>query len=358
MQKIKDGFVKFWGFIRKHKWSVSLVIMAFLVGGFFVWDSLTAGTFSPNGEITLKPKKEEKFRAPLSGVLVEKERTERKPIAVMVENHPDARPQSGLNQAALVYETFAEGGITRFLAIFQENDVLEIGPVRSARPYYVNWAESYKAIYAHVGGNIDALDLIGKIKNFYDINQFAFGNYFWRATKKYAPHNVYTTTGKLIEAAKSKGYPVTDNAISAYSFKDDEEEGKRPVDFSFLVNFNSTFAVTWTYQAKTNEFIRFMQGKVQTDSVTKEQIKAKNVIIMFSDFSYGTTRLGEQATKIRTTGSGNAIFYIDGAKTTGIWKRTEGANPTRFYAVDGTEIILNAGTTWIEVAPTGTAVQE
>jgi hypothetical protein len=357
MQKVKEVFIRFWRFIKKHKWSVSLVIMALLVGGFFIWDSITAGTFTPSGEITLRPKKEEKFQAPLSGRMVEKERTTRKPMAVVIENHPDARPQSGLNEAAVVYETLAEGGITRFLAIFQENDVTEIGPVRSARPYFVNWAESYKAIYAHVGGNIDALDLIGKIKNFYDINQFVFGNYFWRDVKKYAPHNVYTTTQKLIDAARSKGYPVTDDSISAYLFKDDEEEGKRPADFSFVVNFNPNFAVTWTYSAKSNEFNRFMQGKAQTDSVTKEQIKAKNVIVMFSDFSYGTTRYGEQATKIRTTGTGSAIFYIDGLRSTGTWKRSEVANPTRFYDVNGLEVKLNAGTTWICVAPTGTAVQ-
>jgi hypothetical protein len=112
----------------------------------------------------LKPKKIELYRAPLSGRMVEKEKTTRKPIAVVVENHPDARPQSGLNDAALVFETFAEGGITRFLAVFQENDVANIGPVRSARPYFVEWATSLKALFAHVGGNIDALDLISSKK--------------------------------------------------------------------------------------------------------------------------------------------------------------------------------------------------
>lgn len=357
MQKIKDGFVKLWGFIKKHKWSISLVAATLLIGGFFVFDSLTAGTFTPSGEITLKPKEEEKFRAPLSGRMVEKERTERRPMAVVIENHPDARPQSGLNDASLIYETFAEGGITRFLAIFQENDVSEIGPVRSARTYFVDWANAYKALFAHVGGNIDALDLIEDTKGFYDINQFYFGSFFWRDTKRYAPHNVYTKTEKLIAAAKSKGFSVADSNIAAYLFKDDNKEEERPESLVFNVKFNANFPVTWAYDRKDNCFLRSILGVPQKDRVSGEQFKAKNVIVMYSDFTYGKTRYNEQATKIRTTGSGSAIFYIDGVKTTGTWSRTSGANITRFYDTSGAEIKLNAGMTWIEVAPVGTAVE-
>lgn len=352
----KNFFSKFWDFIKRHKWSVALVIAALGIGGFFIWDSLTAGTFTPSGDISLRPKKEERVKAPLSGRLVTREQSVRKPIAVVVENHPDARPQSGLNEASLVYETFAEGGITRFLAIFQENDVKEIGPVRSARVYFYEWAASLKALFAHVGGNIDALDLISQARNFYDLNQFSLGSYFWRDSKRLAPHNVYTTTAKLYDAAKSKGYPVTDDNISAYQFKDEESEEKRPADFSFLVNFNASFGVTWKYAAKTNDFTRSMLGKVQTDKVTEEPIKAKNIVVMFSDFGYGTTRIGEQTVKIRTTGSGSVAFFVDGVKTTGTWKRSEG-NMVRFYNAEGSEIKLNAGLTWIEMVPTGTAVQ-
>jgi hypothetical protein len=356
MQKVKEFFGKLWGFIKKHKWSISLVLLAIMIGGFFVWDSLTAGTFTP-GEITIK-KKEEKFIAPLSGLEVtEKERTERKPMAVVVENHPDARPQSGLNKAAIVYETFAEGGITRFLAVFQENDVAEIGPVRSARPYFVEWAYSYKAFFAHVGGNIDALDMIGSLKGFYDLNQFYFGSFFWRDAKRYAPHNVYTTTAKLVEAAKTKGFPTSDTNISAYQFKKETEKDKRPINSTLKVVFNANFTVTWNYIQETNEYHRFMLGKSQTDRQAGEQIKAKNIIVMFSDFSYGKTRIGEQATTIRTTGSGSALFFIDGVKTTGTWKRSQGQNPTRYYDPQGVEIKLNPGTTWVEVAPTGTVVE-
>jgi len=287
--------------------------------------------------------------------MVEKEKTTRKPMAVVIENHPDARPQSGLNQASLVYETFAEGGITRFLAIFQEEDVAELGPVRSARTYFVDWALSHAALFAHVGGNIDALDMITRYKVL-DLNQFAFGSYFWRDPKRYAPHNVYTTTDKLREAAKSKNYATEDSNISSYQFKDDVSQEERPVDFSFVVNFNPNFAVTWAYAKKDNQFLRSILGQKQIDRVTGKQLEAKNVVVMFTGFSYGTTRLGEQKTNIVTTGSGNAVFYIDGKKTAGTWKRSGQSSPTRFYDSSGAEIKLNAGTTWIEVAPAGTTI--
>lgn len=352
--KFRGFFLKVWEFVKKHKWSVGLVTIALLVAAFFIWDSLTARTFTPD-DIFLKPKKETKVRAPLSGRMVEEDIAKRTPMAIVVENHPDARPQSGLNKAAIVYETFAEGGITRFLAIFQDEDAGEIGPVRSARTYSVLWAKSYGALYGHVGGSKAALSLIKTISSFYDLDQFGLDSFYWRDNNRYAPHNVYTTTKKIMEAAKERNYPVTSDNIPAYQFKDDAEKEDLPKTFSFTVNFNTSFAVTYTYSPEKNEFYRSIAGVKHTDRVTKEQVKAKNVIVMFSDFPYGNLSL-EKAPKIRTTGTGKAFFYIDGVKTAGTWKRNENT-VTRFFNAKGKEVTLNAGTTWIDVVPVGTAVK-
>lgn len=354
MQKIKVFFTKVWTFIKKHKWSISLIILAIAIGGFFIWDSFTATGGINFGDIKLRPKPEVKVRAPISGNLVPPDVAQKKPVAIVIENHPDARPQSGLNSASLVFETFAEGGITRFLAIFQEGESREIGPVRSARTYFVDWAASYKALFAHVGGNIDALDMLPK-SGAYDINQFYFGNFFWRDNKRYAPHNVYTTVAKLYEAAKTKNYPTTDSNISAFLFKDDLKKEERSIASSFTVNFNQSFAVTYSYDPEKNSYLRSMSKIPQKDNTTGEQIVAKNVIVCFSDFSYGKTRIGEQKTTIRTTGKGNALFFIDGARNTGTWSRQSGGI-TRFFDANGNEIKLNAGTTWVEFAPIGTQV--
>ena len=356
MQKVKEFFLRIGRFIKRHKAATILVTLAILLGGFFIWDSFPAsGGIVPDITIKQKPK-EERVRAPISGRLTSKDRAERKPMAVVIENHPDSRPQSGINKASLVYETFAEGGITRWLAVFQEEDVAEIGPVRSARNYFVEWALGFNALFAHVGESSDALDLISKYKVL-DLNQFSLGSFFWRDNKRYSPHNVYTTTDKLREAAKSKKYATEDSKVPSFMFKDDPKESDRPESLSFVVNFNPNFAVTWTYDKKNNQFLRSMAGKKQVDRVTSEQFAAKNVIVEFSEFTYGTTRTGEQSTKIRTTGTGKAIFYIDGKRTAGKWERSGVTSAPRFFDESGKEVVLNGGTTWVEVVPTGTVVQ-
>lgn len=343
-------------FIKFHKWSSLLVVVGFLVGGYILWDSFSAGVSNlPDIKIVKKPKIE-KVRAPLSGILVEPEIAKKTPVAIVVENHPDARPQSGLNKADMVFETFAEGGITRFLAIYQTDEsAREIGPVRSARPYFVEWAKSYAALFAHVGGSIDALDLIKNL-NVYDLNQFNFGKYFWRDQKRFAPHNVYTTIANLRSAARTKNYPAENTKLASYNFKEDTpQEGRGPAA-AFKVNFNGSFYVTYAYVPADNYYYRSVRGVKQTDRPTGEQIRAKNVVVCFSDFSYGKTRYNEQKVNIRTTGSGKAIIYRDGTVISGTWKRSAG-NIVRFYDQEGKEAALNAGTTWVDFVPNGTAVK-
>ena len=358
MQKVSDFFKRVGKFLWKHKWSALLIILALGVAGFFLWDSFSASNNISFDPLNLKKPKPAPttVRAPLSGRMVSEEQAKRKLVAVVIENSPEARPQSGLNDASLVFETFAEGGITRFLVFFQENEPKEIGPVRSARAYFVKWATAYKALYAHVGGSSEAFDLIASLKTL-DINQFYFGNYFWRDTKRLAPHNVYTTLKKLYDAAKSKGYPVTDDAIPAFQFKDDAAEADRSSDFSFTVWFNNSFATTYTYSQKDNAYYRSMSKVKQADKNTGAQVVAKNIIVAFTDFSYGTTRTGQQSTKIRVSGSGKITYFIDGMAKEGTWKAPNETTPMRFYDATGSELKLNAGTTWVEVVPTGTAVK-
>lgn len=352
---MKKWGVALWNFLKRHRWSVLLTCLALAVAGFFIWDSFSASNGGEPGLGKLRPKPIKTVAAPISGLQVAPEVITKKPIAVVIENHPDARPQSGLSKADLVYETFAEGGITRFLAVFQSQEPKEIGPVRSARTYFVDWASSYKALYAHVGGNIDALDMIPS-SALYDLNQFYNGSYFWRDTSRYAPHNVYTTMAKLYSAAGKRNYPVTDSAVPAFSFKKELKSEERPATFKFTVNFNSSFAVTWTYDSKTNRFMRSILGVSQKDKTTGEQIGVKNVMIGFTEISYGKTRYNEQAVRIRTTGTGSAIYYIDGKRYTGTWRRNTKSDILRFYDLTGSEVKLNPGTTWVEFVPSGTTV--
>jgi hypothetical protein len=353
---VKKIFTKIKKFSLRHRWSLALIALSLIVSGYVIWDNYSFQITESLPEINVsKKKEEEKVRAPFSGLKITKEAAETTPIAVIVENHPDARPQSGLNSADIVFETFAEGGITRFLAVYHsQTPPKEIGPIRSARPYFVEWAKSMEAYFAHVGGSIDALDLISKLR-VYDINQFNFGAYFWRDRTRYAPHNVYSTLEKIKTAAATKKYPEQNSSLSGYKFTDDPGVEARPAAFSFRVLFNSSYGVTYSYSPEDNYFYRSVAGRKHTDRSTGEQLKAKNVLIGFSEFTYGRTRYNEQKVDIRTTGSGKAVAYINGQRNEGSWKRASG-DIVRFYNASGEEFVLSPGTTWIDFVPTGTSV--
>lgn len=347
------------GFLKRYRGIILFTLCVLGVLIFFVWDTFSTKKLNnPLPEIKPKaiPKEPPKTRAPLSGILVDHLTAEKIPIAVVVENHINARPQSGLNEADLIYETYAEGGITRFLAFYQSREPKEIGPVRSAREYFVEWAKSYNVPFAHVGGSAEAIELIKKLK-VYDLNQFSLSGFFWRDKSRFAPHNVYTTVSKLRAAIASRGYPLESRNIPSFVFKDEEPIGSRPDNYRFEVNFNQSYAVTWEYDKLKNNFVRIQRGAYQTDRVTKEKIAAKNVIIVFTSINFIKSNIsGQPRTIIKTIGTGNALIFIDGQKINGRWKRESQNLPMKFYGSGDQEIKLNSGTTWVEVVPLGLSV--
>jgi hypothetical protein len=262
-------------------------------------------------------------------------------------------PQSGYNEADVVYEALAEGGITRTLAIFQSKTSNEIGPVRSARPYFIDWLSELKAIFVHVGGSIDAFDAISAYK-VPDLNQFNYGSYFWRSAARVAPHNVYTTTEKLTAAAKSAKYETTLPEIKWYSFKKDLDPKERPISQKVTVNFSyPMFTVTWNYDSKTNDYLRAIAGVPAKDKNTGIQVRAKNVIVQYETVGYGTTRAGEQKVDIGTITSGTGVLIQDGKAVNIKWQKTSRENLTKITDESGNEIQLNPGQTWIEIVPVG-----
>jgi len=154
----------------------------------------TYGTVVNPGEITTLPEVKEK-ESPFGS----------RPLAIMVENSEGARPQSGLDKANIIYEVLAEGGITRFLAIYYDQDAEEVGPIRSARPYFVSKSLEHQAVYIHVGGSEEAYNFI-KEENIDDINEFVDFEPFWRSTDREPPHNLYTSTSKLRKESNKLGY--------------------------------------------------------------------------------------------------------------------------------------------------------
>mgnify|MGYP001286686196 CR=1 FL=1 len=283
----------------------------------------------------------------LDGVLVPRGEEALRPIAVMVENHVDARPWSGLDKANVVFEAPVEGGITRFMAVFDSSSTVdEIGPVRSARPYYVDWASGYKAAYAHVGGSPDALDKIKTLSanTLYDINEMANGWSFWRDNRRYAPHNAYTSIENLY-ANMSKKDATSTQAVKSWSFQDEATTTDRGDSGSAVsIPYGGSYNVLWKYDQEQNRYIRQSRN---TAATTRDGhwIEAKNIIVILTD---AKTLDDVGRLEVRTVGSGDATMYRDGKQYLIRWKRSPG-EPLKFEGRDGADVLLNRGTTRVEV---------
>ena len=337
------------GFLFKHRISVIVLLIAVLVAIFTTWYMLGRNIGFQAPAIRTTPPKETRVEAPLTGELVDPLVAEKRALAVVIENHPDARPQSGYNDADIVYEALAEGGITRTLAIFQSKDSKEIGPVRSARDYFIEWLSGLNGIFAHVGGSSTAIATINQSK-IPDLNQFYNGSYYWRSTDRYAPHNVYTTTEKLYAAAKANSISTT-GAPKPFLFKDDVLEVDRPLEQNITVNFSGPlFQVTYKYNLKTNTYSRSISGITAKDKNSGVAIAPKNVIVEYTSVEPYVNAAGEQAVRIGTS-SGKGILFQDGKAAEITWSKANRNAKTIYLDSLGKEIKLNRGQTWIEIVP-------
>ena len=273
--------------------------------------------------------------------------SENEPIvfSIMIDNHRAAMPPAGLSQASLVYEAIAEAPITRLLAVFYAEPAVEkIGHVRSARPYFVDWAAEFGGPYVHVGGSDEALDYLDS-KNVFDLNEFSSGQYFWRNFFKKAPHNVFTSTNRIEQAIKDKNWKITGD-FASWKFQPEKPADKKSLAQVVKVDFSDAdYAVEWRYDRESNEYVRYIGGEIERDTEGKE-IRAKNIVVMRTESkiidSYG--RL-----KTRTVGIGKSVVYQGNKEIEGEWLRPNLNERTRFYAADGEEIAFFPGTTWIEV---------
>jgi hypothetical protein len=293
--------------------------------------------------------------SPLSGLAVAPELAKRPITAVVIENHPDARPQSGLQDAGVVYEALAEGGITRFLAFYLENRPAQLGPVRSIRTYFVDWALEFGAPVAHVGGNADALDLISPL-HMKDMNQFYNGGSFYRTTDRYAPHNAYTSSD-LLDALEAKlGY----NTPASFTPSPRQKDAPQPNPTHPIIDINYSYngyQVEYRYDAGCNCYNRFLAGAPHIDRNTGKQIQVKNVVVEYMPTSYGYTRIGESTVIMGTPGSGQAIVFRDGGAEAGTWNKTSHADRTKLIDTGGKDIPLDAGNTWYSIVPVGKTVK-
>lgn len=290
-----------------------------------------------------------KFYSPLTGVEVASEAaTKQAATAIMIENSPDARPQSGLKAAGVVFEAIAEGGITRFLTVYQQEKPDLIGPVRSLRAYYVDWLAPFQASVAHVGGSKFALDEI-RNGSYRDIDQFFNAGTYWRSADRYAPHNVYTNFERLDALNTAKGY--TESAIAGFERKD-PAPSKTPTATQIAVTISGfLYNSAYSYDPASNTYLRSQAGQPHNDREAG-QITPTTVIAMFVPMS----KVMEDGYReqITTIGNGRAVIFQDGIATEATWHKASKTAQINFSDAAGVSIKLNRGQTWISAVPNGT----
>lgn len=293
-----------------------------------------------------KPKPAQKYYSPLTGDEVSDEATTKlATTAIMIENSPDARPQSGIKDAGVVFEAVAEGGITRFLAVYQEDKPQLIGPVRSLRMYYVDWLAPFDASVAHVGGSAAAL---AEIRNgsYRDIDQFFNAGSYWRANDRYAPHNVYTSFEKLDALNTAKGF--TTSSFTGFA-RDTGKPSEAPNATSINITISSpTYNPSYAYNPETNLYSRSLGGQPHNDREAG-QIQPSAVIAM--KVNEVTVMEDGLRQNITTSGSGEAFIFQNGTVTQGTWHKADRKSQLRFTDTAGNEVKLNRGQTWISAVP-------
>ena len=286
------------------------------------------------------------YYSPLTGTQVpDQAATAQAVTGIMIENSPDARPQSGIKPAGVVFEAIAEGGITRFLALYQEAKPQLVGPVRSVRLYYVDWVAPFQASVAHIGGSKFALNEV-RNGNYRDIDQFFNAGSYWRATDRWAPHNVYTSFERLDALNQKKGY--TSSTFTAWPRKD-SASAKEPTAVSIDVKISGAlYNSHYEYDAASNTYKRSQGGAPHTDREAG-QVTPSVVIVMDTTM----TKVFEDGWReqITTTGSGRARIFQDGTVQEVTWTKKDRGSQISFTGGDGKEIALNRGQTWITAVP-------
>lgn len=315
----------------RRKRNVALTVLLLLIIG------VGAFILTRDKNPALEPAKPgEKFYSQLTGNEVSKEESLRTLLGVMIENSEEARPQTGLDAAGIVFETVTEAGITRYAALYQENMPEEVGPVRSVRPYFVDWLMSFDASIAHVGGSETALQMIEERKA-KDINEFFHGDAFYRRDDREAPHDAYARTKDLVALQKElshktssvKDFPRTNDSPSA-----------QPTATTITINYSiPIFQAQFKYDPATHLYARSLAGQPHIDAATNKQITVRNLIVI--------KMIGD----INAIGSGEALLYKDGNVQKLRWQQKDFSSRIELLDEQGNQVALNRGDSWFAVIP-------
>jgi len=329
---------------KKSKKGLVFLIILLLIGGitFYVMTNKEAQEGLDKIKITKKLK-------------IVDEDSKTRPIAVMINNNHAAWPHAGLDDAYITYEILAEGGITRLMALFKDQDTAKIGSVRSARPYYLDYALENDAIYVHFGWSNDAKSDISAL-GVDNINGLTASSAFWRDTKlkKASEHTAFTSIERIKEYAKEKGYDRDTNKDLLLNYSVDEIDLSKKDDAlkadDIFIKYSYYTNSSYKYDANNKVYMRSMSGTAHTDAITGKQYSYKNIIIsVIKNYSYDS--YGRQ--KLENIGSGDGYYITNGYAIPITWKKSSRSSQTVYTDKEGNEIKVNDGNTFIQITPVG-----
>ena len=325
---------------KKRIWLILILLVLIGFGGFYLFNNLD--------EV-----KEKVTEEPIKKLKIVDEDSKTRPIAVMINNNHVAWPHAGLNDAYLAYEILAEGGITRIMALFKDKDTEKIGSVRSARPYYLDYALENDAIYVHYGWSDKAKSDISSL-GVDNINGLTASSVFWRdsSLNKATEHTVFTSMEKINEYSKENGYDRDTDKDLLLNYSVDEIDLSKREDAikadTVFMKYSYYTTTSYEYDSEKKVYKRYMSDTPHVDAVTGDQYTFKNIIITPIEThtydSYGRLELDN-------IGSGEGYFITLGYAIPITWSKDSRSSQTVYKNMDGEEIKVNDGNTFIQITP-------
>ncbi|EYE89511.1 hypothetical protein Q428_01580 [Fervidicella metallireducens AeB] len=277
--------------------------------------------------------------SPYTGEEIEEDTYKNIPFMAVVENHRAARPQSGLSSADILFETLAEGGIPRFIALFHKNNADEIGPIRSIRAYFLDIAREYNLPFAHCGGSPDALETI-RNKGLMSLNEFAYGPYYYRDRSRRAPHNLYTSSHRITKAIEKNDYirqPQSGLEFDENFWKNETLTNANDIK----IVFNGFYTTSYIFE--NGLYKKYMNGEIAIDKNNNNPLTAKNIIIQIAKLNYRNDEKGR--IDIDLIGKGEGFLISNGKYIKIKWSRAGVKSNTKITDEKGNQVYFNVGNT-------------
>lgn len=310
--------------------------------------NININEFNSEPEPLVKPRR-------IDGVVVATEDSNKIPVCVMIENaaFSGVRPQSGLQAASLVYEIIVEGGITRLMAVFTGEETDPVGPVRSSRDTYLEFASELDCMYTHAGGSFTSM-LALQEQGYKDLDALREYTYFWRDPNKPNPHDLFTKTENLYQAVVDHTWE-DEPTYDPWLFTDETPATERLAfgqeGYAQEVNIyiGGAYDVKYKYNSENNYYERWNGGVEHIDANTGEILKVNNIII--EKVPPGWIIEGKGRINFDVTGEGEAHIFRQGEHIQGTWKKDDRLVRTKYYDANGNEIEFVRGNSWVHIVP-------